>query len=192
LADPEWLHSYSGANGAVPAGIPGQPALYFVRPDDPVSLQNLQTFFPDGITGNAQNNFTPFHVPADAPRLTAQETADFPFANSIRLTGWTQMEGETQVQFTLYWQAQQKMELDYTAFVHLLNPDGTVAAQLDRPPAGYPTHDWRPGEIVVDHYTITLPANLSPGVYIIETGFYYLPTLERLGDSAVLGSYTVK
>lgn len=192
LADPERLHSYAGVEGAVAAGIPGRPALYFVRPDDPVSLQNLQTFFPDGRTGQRQNNFIPFHVPADAPRMTGQETADFSFANTIKLVGWTQTQGQNQIQFTLYWQSQQIVAQDYTAFVHLLNSDGTVAAQLDRPPAGYPTRDWQPGEIVVDTYTIPLPADLPPGQYTIETGFYYLPTLERLGDSAVLGQFTLE
>jgi hypothetical protein len=79
------------------------------------------------------------------------------------------------------------MERPYTAFVHLLDEHGALVAQLDRPPAGYPTNDWRVGEVVIDQYVVPLPVELPPGVYTLATGFYYLPTLERLGEAAQLG-----
>jgi hypothetical protein len=80
------------------------------------------------------------------------------------------------------------MAVAYTAFVHLLSEDGALVSQLDRQPAGYPTSDWRPGEVVVDTLAVPLPAGLAPGDYRLATGFYDLATLERLGEAATLGA----
>ena len=78
------------------------------------------------------------------------------------------------------------MPLDYTAYVHLLADGGDLVTQRDRPPAGYPTSVWQPGEIVLDTYTINLPPDLPSERYTLQTGFYYLPTLASLGEAAVL------
>jgi hypothetical protein len=71
--------------------------------------------------------------------------------------------------------------------VHLLDEAGTLVAQQDRPPAGYPTGVWRTGEVVVDSFTIELPPDLLPGTYRLQTGFYDPATLARLGEAAYLG-----
>jgi hypothetical protein len=73
-------------------------------------------------------------------------------------------------------------------FVHLLDQDGSLIAQLDRQPEGYPTSDWQPGERVMDSYLVKLPAGLDEGEYLLQTGFYYLPADERLGKPELLGS----
>lgn len=187
LTDTQRLRNYSGGAGAVPAGVPGQPALYLVRPDDEASLANLQAYFPDGATGPAQANFVPFSVPAAAPRLPAGATAaDATFGDSIALVGWSSREQDGQLYVTLFWQALAPMPRDYTAFVHLLDVDGTLAAQQDRPPAGYPTSDWQPGEIIADTFAIDVPPNVAPAALRLQTGFYFLPTLEPLGQPALL------
>ena len=83
---------------------------------------------------------------------------------------------------TLYWQALAPMETDYTAFVHLLGPEGQVVAQEDRPPGGgdYPTTLWLPPEVVVDAYALPLPTSLPEGAYRLEVGLYRVETGERL------------
>jgi hypothetical protein len=63
---------------------------------------------------------------------------------------------------------------------------------LDRPPAGYPTTDWRVGEVVVDRYVVALPADMGSGNYRLMTGWYYLPTLERLGEGVELGRMVIE
>jgi hypothetical protein len=85
------------------------------------------------------------------------------------------------------WQANVEMERSYTAYVHLLAADGELVAQLDRLPDGYPTSDWQPGEIVIDSYAIQLPPNWQAGDHYLQTGFYFLPTQERLGEPAIFG-----
>ena len=90
------------------------------------------------------------------------------------------MDGD-QLRLTLVWQAEAEMPLAYTAFVHVLDADGQMIAQLDRQPAGYPTTDWRPGEVVVDTYEIALPEGATLGDYEIEVGLYLAETGRRLG-----------
>ncbi len=191
LADPERMSSYSGAGGAIPAGIPGFPALYFVRPDDAVSLQNLQAWFPDGRTGAEQNGFIPFAISEQAERVPHLSPRVPQFGDKIRLLYWAVDEQAERLRVTLAWGAAAPMTVDYTAFVHLLGAaGGPPLAQTDRPPGGYPTGDWRRGEIVADTFTIDLPPDLPPGTYTLQTGFYELATLERLGDAVELTAVT--
>lgn len=74
----------------------------------------------------------------------------------------------------LTWQAQTWPATDYTAFVHLVGPDGSLAAQMDKPPLGgfLPTSTWMPGQRVVDNFVLALPAGVVPGDYRLLTGFY--------------------
>lgn len=187
LENPDRLRNYDGGLGLIPAGVPGTASLYLIRPDDETSLDALQSYFPDGLLGTPQEDFIPFSVEADAPRNLTENVTDISFGEKIKLVGWTAEWEEDRLLVTLAWQAGTAMEKDYTAFVHLTDSEGKVLAQLDRPPAGYPTSDWQAGEIVVDHYTIALPDSLAQGDEVgIDTGFYYLPALEALGETAVL------
>jgi hypothetical protein len=189
----ERLHSYQGQGGAIPAGRPGAPALYFVRPAESETLQRLAAFFPTGTVGEAGLAYVPFAVPAEAPRTAGLTAANnVTWDGQIRLLGWAPDRVGNELAITLAWQAEAAMDRPYTAFVHLLDEDGTLLAQLDRPPAGYPTTDWRVGEVVVDRYVVTLPAGRGSGVYHLMTGWYYLPTLERLGEGVELGRMVVE
>jgi hypothetical protein len=86
------------------------------------------------------------------------------------------------VTLTLYWRALAEMETPYTAFVHLLGPQGQIVAQHDADPVSgtYPTPLWLPDEIVADPHTLDLPPDLTPGTYTLEIGMYVAVTGERL------------
>ena len=100
----------------------------------------------------------------------------------------------------LYWQAQQKMDADYTVFVHVVGPDGQILAQRDAPPdnGAYLTSRWAAGEVVADPIRVPLPPDLSDdvplevvvGVYRPDTG-QRLPVLDDqdqpVDDKVVLG-----
>ncbi len=188
LGGPERLQNYAGEEGAVPLGIPGQQVLYLVRPSAVTSLQNLQNAFPDGRLGTPGADYIPFIVPATAPRLLTEQAIDHRFGDQIRLVGWTVVEQEGSTAVTLIWEALTPISQDYTAFVHLVGPDGAPVAQLDRQPGGHPTSSWRPGEWVMDTFVIPLPPGNTVDDLTIQTGFYYLPTLERLGETAAIGN----
>ena len=83
---------------------------------------------------------------------------------------------------TVYWQATAVPPADYTAFIHLLDPAGEMAAQVDRAPRGgrYPTSFWVPGEVVSDTFTLSVPATATAGRYRLVTGMYAWPDLARL------------
>ncbi len=186
LGGPERLQNYNGEQGAVPLGIPGQQTSYLVRPSASASLHNLQKAFPNGILGESGGEYIPFTVPAETPRLLTEHASDHHFGNQIRLVGWTVEEQEGETAVTITWEALTDMTQNYTVFVHLLGADGRPVAQLDRQPGGHPTSNWRPGEWVMDTFVIPHPANANLNDLTLQTGFYYLPTLERLGEPATL------
>ncbi|MBP6015918.1 MAG: glycosyltransferase family 39 protein [Candidatus Promineofilum sp.] len=188
LADPNGIRSFNGEEGLIPAGIPEQPAVYLVRPAAETTLSSLQSYFPDGEIRRSEDNFVAFHVPADAERVRTGMTADSDFGDVIRLVGYTTDYSDDQVLITLAWEAVAATPVNFTGFVHLLDANDELVAQTDRPPVGYPTSDWQPGEIIIDHFRVVLPPDLSPGTYRLRTGFYDPATVVRLGEAADLGS----
>lgn len=83
----------------------------------------------------------------------------------------------------LYWQVDSRPQSDYTAFTHLVGPDGNLVAQRDQMPLGgfYPTSYWRAGQIIPDGtYEVALPEDAQPGTYTLYAGMYDRDTRERL------------
>jgi hypothetical protein len=117
---------------------------------------------------------------------------DISWSGAIALSDWQAEHAEEELSVTLSWKTLVAMDRDYTAYVHILSEDGSLVAQLDRPPDGYPTSDWKPGEFVEDRYTIRLSGDTQPGTYLIQSGFYYLPTQERLGEPIVIGQVEIQ
>lgn len=87
---------------------------------------------------------------------------------------------------TLTWQAVEPVSEDYTVFVHLLSPSDVRVAQIDvRPCAGEcPTNTWRPGEILTERHSLSMPPDAPLGPYHLAVGLYRLETGERV---AVVG-----
>ena len=103
----------------------------------------------------------------------------------------------------LFWESLQQTGVDYTAFVHVVGPDGAVAVQSDRQPLdGFmPTGTWLPGQVVSDDFPIRLPEDAMPGEYTVYAGMYDLSTMNRLpvtrdgelsGDAVPLATLTVQ
>jgi len=91
---------------------------------------------------------------------------------------------------TLYWEALAPAEADYTVFVHLLDADGSLAAQADgQPLAGaYPTTLWDAGERVADGRILRLGNALHAGDYRLAVGWYVLDTGQRLPAADAAGN----
>jgi len=103
----------------------------------------------------------------------------------------------------LYWQAQTTLTTDYTAFLHLVGPDGQLVAQQDQQPLhGFlPTSQWRPQMIIADRYVLTVPTTAPAGRYTLQVGLYDLANGQRLpiaragqvvGDSAAVATVEVQ
>ena len=83
---------------------------------------------------------------------------------------------------TLWWQALDEMDRDYTVFIHIVDEDDGIWAQQDRvlQHGDYPTSTWLLGETVRAEYELELPSDTPPGEYIVKAGIYYWETGERL------------
>lgn len=78
------------------------------------------------------------------------------------------------VRLTLHWRDVKPLDDDYKVFVHVLDGAQKVVAQRDQQPVDgkRPTSSWFAGDVILDPYTLTLPADLAPGAYPIEVGMY--------------------
>ncbi|MCS6825477.1 MAG: glycosyltransferase family 39 protein [Caldilinea sp.] len=74
----------------------------------------------------------------------------------------------------LGWRALDRSPTAYTAFVHLLDEEGTIVSQHDFPPGGEtnPTHLWVPGETVRSTALLSLPSDFDPARYRLRIGLY--------------------
>lgn len=107
------------------------------------------------------------------------------FEDKITLLGY-QIDGAASrgqdLKVTLYWRAENEMDVSYKVFIHFLNAGGQPAAQVDAIPMNgtRPTTGWQPGEILTDTYTLSLPNDLPAGEYQLATGLYNEDNLVRL------------
>jgi hypothetical protein len=99
------------------------------------------------------------------------------------------------VHLTLYWEATDYIVTPYSVYIHLLDASAGIIAQLDSAPQGgdFPTQEWMPGDVIVDPYSIVIPADTRPGEYNVIVGLYDPTTGERLpvtdGQGACLGDH---
>jgi len=118
---------------------------------------------------------------------TLPHHSDVTFGERIRLLGYRVERAESPHQpttiLTLYWQAAQHPDLDYSAFVHLLSEAGELVAQCDAglgSDQNYPTSAWWTGDIIPSQHTLTLPPDLPPGAYAVRVGVYFWADGSRL------------
>jgi hypothetical protein len=78
---------------------------------------------------------------------------------------------------------------DYTVFVHLIDEESNLVAQLDREIEVGDRKLWQRevGEIVDDQAVLSLPEELPPGTYPLVIGLYYWETGERLATISPAG-----
>lgn len=167
-----------------------------VPEETPAVLATLRAGWLDGTgqavrTAEGQNAATITQVRVIERRpLTASAVPGGPayrLGPVIRLLGHTAVrtgtQSASQLDLTLFWQANAAVTEDYTVFVHVLQADNTQAAQGDGPPVNgwYPTSNWAPGQVVVDRRTIPLPGTaLATESLTVAVGLY------RLGDGSRL------
>lgn len=109
---------------------------------------------------------------------------DVVYGGAIRLEGFTLSAGRARagetIALALHWGYVARLADDWTVAVQMVDAAGTIIAQADGMPAGYPTSAWRAGPAYVDTRRITIPENTAPGVYRLLVGWY------RLADFASL------
>jgi hypothetical protein len=124
--------------------------------------------------GNLEIAGTPrvFEAPLVQTELNAR------FGDSLSLYGYN-LEIAEDITLELVWKSLAEVNDNYTVFVHLVAPDGTIVMQHDLMPQNniYPTSLWLAGEYVRDEYLFT---NIPPGQYSLRVGFYRQENGKRL------------
>lgn len=145
--------------------------------DGDVRLYHNDTWAAVGTFGRPGRRLTP--LPADPPTAVT----DVAFARDIRLIGYRTAMTGGELSVVLMWQAGQLLSRDYTVFVHLAAPDGTIVAQSDAQPhwaTPWPTTHWVAGQVVADGHRLALPAGVDPATCELRVGLYDWQTLEPL------------
>jgi len=110
------------------------------------------------------------------------------FDEMINLRGYEieSIEDSSLIKLTLYWQAIEKPDFDYSAFVHLIDSSGNFVAQVDGPPGadqGFPPTAWLPQDIVRDQRVLELPESINKPVSL-QVGLYNWANGQRLSAQA--------
>ncbi len=149
---------------------------YLTRHDDLILDQTVSTL-------RTQLYLTPREFEAQMTRVDAQ-------VGSARLGGYRlpgferdaplRVAAPATLRVVLYWRTAQKIERDYTVFIHLIDADDNIITQHDRMPVpnDYPTSAWQADEWIVDSHDLEIAA--PPGMYTLVAGMYDLATLARL------------
>ncbi|MFN2138710.1 MAG: protein O-mannosyl-transferase family [Candidatus Promineifilaceae bacterium] len=104
---------------------------------------------------------------------------DFDLGNGVTIRAvTTEWAAENEVMITVYWQAPEGVDANYSVAVHLVaqDPPQSEADILDQDDRAapvnnwYPTMQWRPGEIVRDRYVVSVPEGSTPAG--IRVGMY--------------------
>jgi hypothetical protein len=180
-------------------GVPTEPGMYRLElAVDAEGLGRIPVLSYDRRQVSDKLFLGPFKVAPASPvsdELQRARTVSAKFGGAIALLGYSTCSGDP-LGITLYWQSAAKMDKDYTVFIHLLDSNGNLRAQVDTQPRGgaYPTSIWDVGEVVRDDYVLTL-RDLAPGEYEIELGLYEYPSLARLpvvgADGRGLGDHLI-
>jgi hypothetical protein len=112
--------------------------------------------------------------------------ADAQWQNGITLIGYDLPEASSDagdaINLTLYWQPQSDIGESLTLFVHLVDDEGNIVAQVDQIPMRgvRPTTGWAPGEVIADTVQLFVQPETRSGLYHIRVGWYNAVTAERI------------
>jgi hypothetical protein len=107
------------------------------------------------------------------------------FAEIASLQGY-QVSGTAQpggtLRLTLDWHALERIDEDYTVFVHLVDSTGRIVAQNDHQPqnGANPTSWWSLDETVRDEMELDIPPDAPSGPYSFRIGLYQVSNGIRL------------
>jgi len=115
----------------------------------------------------------PGQAMADGIAVSAPVSLDGPLA----FLGYEVTQEEQTVSLTTYWQVTDKPDRPFSLMGHLLNADGIPVAVGDG--LGVPWNQLQPGDVLVQHHTLTVSQESMGGTYWLQTGAYWLDTMER-------------
>jgi len=138
---------------------------------------------------------------------TIPMSAAYDFSGGFSLEGYQLAEeasaGDT-IHVDFWWSSKADLNVELTQFLHWFNTDTEKYVIFDQTPfaGAFPTQDWPAGLLAHDSWEITLPDDMPPGTYRVETGMFGVESQERVpvvdaegnrvqDDSIVLGTVKV-
>ncbi len=125
-------------------------------------------------------------IPAGEDALVKQYFGDRIALSTVE--AWQNVAGGLDVSLT-WWVLAQPAQ-NYKTALRLRDASGREVAQLDTQPGYgfYPTGMWRPGELVLDHYTVPIADGTPPGSeYSLDITLYESATLLPIGSISIPG-----
>ncbi len=161
-----------------------------------IYLLSLQVHGPEGeiepVTTRGETLGTtyllPVHISGEIP-ASGDEPILQQFGERIalsRVQTIQQMAGTVEV--TLTWRVFASPAQNYKTALRLKDPSGWDVARLDTQPGYgfYPTSMWRAGELVNDHYTLSLDDGTPPGArYCLHVTLYEAASLRPIGTARI-------
>ncbi len=146
-----------------------------------VALLLIKTWFIDPHTTWFRKSSPPGQV------LGVQHAEQINLSDEVLFLGYD-LSGESvtagdDLQVTLFWEAQERLEEDYSVFVHLDDLRSNYISwslSEERNPADIPTSGWTPGFYVSNPHVLSVSSETPPGVYVLRAGLYHADTGERL------------
>lgn len=166
--------------------LPGTPPGSYqlaVSLYDPFQGQTLE------LDSGSELLLEPIEIPCrEPPPLTSldiEHPQEGVLGGKVRFLGYNMESGlrpGDNIHLTLFWQCLEKMDQDYTVFIHLIDEKQNIWGQKDNPPVDgfYCTSQWEVGEVVRDQYDMAISPETPPGEYQLEVGMYLAETGERL------------
>ena len=150
----------------IPGDLPPGPYQLNVGVFDLIARERIPL-----VSGQDVHLVKIFKVPLPEDDRVPKVSTAINFGGLMELRGYTLTPVSDGLQVTLFWQAAAFTEHDYTAFVHVVDADDQIVAQVDIQPhdGRYPTSIWSPGELIVDERTVSPIPN---GAYRIFVGWY--------------------
>lgn len=113
------------------------------------------------------------HYVDAAPPTPMDPIDDVALNGPLTLLGYTRRD----LALWTYWRVETVPDRPLSLMAHLIGPDGTAIAVGDG--LGFPIEQWQPGDVIVQFHTLVMPEDAAPGTYTIQTGAYWLDTMER-------------
>jgi len=111
-------------------------------------------------------------VQTDNPNLTFEDRLTF-----LNFTVTPPSDHDAPLILRTYWRIEDRVERPLSIMAHVVGPGGEVVAVGDK--LSYPIEYWHPGDILIQTHRLELPKALAPKEYALQTGIYWLYTMER-------------
>ena len=194
------MRSYDGHRCLIIPDGNGRGIHYFIVPGETEdSLDRLRELFPDGVVELGPlrpDRDEPYFVSFQVPRSSAAQIEDredllLNWQDKIGLLDYSispeiASPGDT-ISVTLTYRVFEDLDVDYTAYVHLIDQQGAsdgplLLSQVDSEPCGgaLRTGTWREGDTIHDTIELRIDEETPPGNYQLTTGFYTWPDITPL------------